>query len=418
MDSMHGRMALSVLLIQDLVTIFFLLIVPELAQNASAWPIVEACLIAVGKLIGISLILIVGERLILRPLFKHAANNPESETLVLLAISGALGVSGITAAAGLSPALGAFLVGLLLGDAPYSDQVRAEIAPLRIGMLVLFFAYVGMATDLNWIYHHLLLVVSFTAAVMAGKTAIMTIILRLGKFTWRHALLSGLLISQLGEFSLVIAVLGKKEHLLINDYFQLIISTVLITIILTPALVSLGVDKLHRRNQDHDKEIDRVEKEAIIGHALIIGFGPAGQEVAYDLAIKRIPTLVVDLNLATKNMIKDRRIKFLHGDAARHEILQRANVDQADFVVITIPDATVAGQMVAQIRAIRSDIPIIVRCRHNRYYSKLMQADATHVIDEEKLMGESLSQKVLELAKDRPDTTHRSFRKSHKENQE
>jgi CPA2 family monovalent cation:H+ antiporter-2 len=406
MDSIHGRVALSVLLIQDILTIFFLIIIPQLGGNQEVFEVFKATGIAGLKLIAVSIFLLIIERLFLRPLFKRAAKNPESETLVLLATSVALGVSGLTATLGLSPALGAFLVGLLLGDTPYSDQIRAEIGPLRIGMLVLFFAYVGMTVDLGWLWDNLLLVMVFSLGVIAFKTAVVTGILRFAKFTWRHAVLSGLAIAQLGEFSLVVAVLGREDKILDNFYFQLVVSTVLVTIIVTPALINFGVKVAHKRNTAGVDEVDDDKKANFTNHAVVVGFGPAGQEVAKDLVEQGILTVVIDLNLSSEDNITDKEIrksklfKFMHGDAARLEILQTANIEEAKFAIITIPDANVAAQMISQITSANPQMPIIVRCRHNRFLSKLQGTGATHVIDEETLTGEKMSQQVLAIAQE------------------
>jgi CPA2 family monovalent cation:H+ antiporter-2 len=399
LDSAHGHAALAMLLAQDLVTIVVLLMLPSLADP----PPLSSALVDVGILVG-KLFVVVGglwlaDRLIARHLFTHVSSGGERELVGLLAIVVALGAAGFADVMGISPALGAFVAGLIIGEARYGDQVRAEVAPLYTALLVLFFAYVGMLADLGWMVDNILLVLAVSAGVVATKTLVTSGVLRAMGTSWRYALLSALAISQLGEFSLVIATQAAAVDLLSDDRLQLVVSVVLLTLLATPTIIDRAARWAHRPHADEPTEDEA--KSWLRGHGIVVGYGPAGKRVADALEAAGVPIVVIDLNAT---LLRDDETRFAHvvnGDAGRSEILDAANVRTAGIVVLTVPEQLGIGRVVAQIRALAPDVPIVARGRYHVYLDRIREAGVDVVVDEESTVGEVIAQRTLAILDER-----------------
>ena len=237
LDSVHGRGATGILLLQDLALVPLVLAMTALGKQGSPGHVLHDLLSSVGYfgLLAILLYLITAYIL---PRFLHsAAVRRNREILILAAAVIALGTTWLAHVFHVSPALGTFLAGLMLAGSPFAAQLRADVGVLRTLFVTVFFASVGMMADLRWIGGHAFLVAGVVASILFGKTLVMTPLARAFGFSWGTAVATALCIAQIGEFSFVLGALARQNDVLNEHLFLLLVSSALITLFLTPWLV-------------------------------------------------------------------------------------------------------------------------------------------------------------------------------------
>lgn len=400
LESVHGRLATGILLVQDLAVVPLVLLLGILGGEGETGDLAVGALrkvIAAAGLIGGFWILfnyivpwVLGSQLMRR----------NRELPILIAIVAGLGSAMVTHKLELSASLGAFIVGIILAESPYAVQIRADIASLRTLLLTLFFSTIGMLGDPVWAWHHMLPVAATVAAIVVGKAVIVWIVLRLMRVRHRHGLAAGISLAQAGEFSFVLAAVALTGQLIDEDGMRLLVTATIATLFITPYLVAAAPATAHfiaarlRRAKMIKPVIDpsfRVSTGASREHVIIVGFGPAGQAVGETLLDRGDSVHVLELNHAA--VTEARRLGFHghYGDATHAEVLEHVHAATAAAVVITIPDPTAARQIVLSLRAMSPDIFIIVRARYHLYRWELQHAGADVVLDEEYQLGTHLA---------------------------
>jgi CPA2 family monovalent cation:H+ antiporter-2 len=409
LDSIWGRHALGILLVQDLAVVPLVILVTVLGRAGTSLQMAGA----LARTIGLALLLVAGFfvlfNYIVPRLFGTKSLQQNRELPVLLAIVVGLGSAWAAHGIGSSPAMGAFAAGLLLAETPFARQIRADISSLRTLLMTLFFSSIGMLGDPAWVAGNWLVVSGVVAAIVIGKPLVIWALLRAFGQTHRHALSTGLCLGQVGEFSFVLAAVAQVSGLLSDGQFKLIVAATIVTLFLTPYLVATApavahwvVSRLERRG------LVRVMARALAAvaprpenHILIIGFGPAGQAVGETLMERADDVWVVDLN--PRGVTAARRLGFrgFVGDAAHPQLLDDLHFGGAAAVVITIPDPIAARHIIQHVKAHRPDACILARARYHVYRWELEFAGATVVVDEEQHVGMRLAaelRKVLRAA--------------------
>jgi CPA2 family monovalent cation:H+ antiporter-2 len=291
-----------------------------------------------------------------------------------------------TAFLDLSLALGAFLAGLLVAETEYSHQVIADIAPFRDLFASIFFISIGMLVDLPFAVARLPLLVGLAVLMVVGKALATTAALKLAGFTYRIALVCGLGLSQIGEFSFVLMEVGRANGLLLGGRFQILLVAAVFTVSLTPLLVRLG-PTLGRRAAAMDRLPEPVpeasQQEPMSGHVVVVGYGMNGSLLARILGETRIPHLVVELNPDATRRARAEGVPVLFGDATREEILDRAGVGRAKMVVLAISDFNAVVLSVRVARSIAPGVEILVRTPKFVELEELRRAGADQVVAEE-----------------------------------
>jgi len=409
-DSVFGRSALGILLLQDIAVVPLALLVTALGVGGSiiqiGWEMVRAAGLAV-LLVGALFVLI--KYLVPRLLgAKEAARNRELP--ILLAIVTAVGAALISHKLNLSPVLGAFVAGILLAESPFASQIRADVAPLRTLFVTLFFSSIGMLSNPAWILEHWALVTAVAASVVFGKALVVTLVAILFRLSLGHSIATGICLAQVGEFSFVLAGMARLGGLINGDLFELIISVTVVTLILTPYLIAAAprlaaaAARLPTRGPRRLEPAERTLLEPGVkpsGHIVLIGFGPAGQSVARVL-MKEPDSLIVVVELNPRSAAKAQAfgLRTYIGDAARLEVLDHLRLGAARAVAVTVPDPDTARQVVAQIRILSPETAIIARSRYHIYRSNLSRAGAHAVVDEEEVVGLQIASQVLEKLQD------------------
>lgn len=412
-DSIYGRNALGILLMQDIAVVPLVVLVTVLAD---AGPF-TAALWQLGRTIALAGLLVAVLYAALNYMMPFLLGRPEAavnrELAVLLAIITAVGTAWASHALGLSPALGAFLAGILLAESPFSAQVRADVAALRILFVTLFFSSVGTQADLNWVLANWDVVTTVVCLVIVGKGVLTAGATRLFQPSWGHAAATGLCLAQIGEFSFVLAKVASDEGLIGEDVFRLMISATIGTLLVTPYLVSLA-PRMLRLFQATRPGVKPPPAEAddsgqatakLADHIVIIGFGPAGQRVAESLmAEHKAQMLVIELNAKSAAIARDYGLPVIVGDAALPEVLEHAHLARARIAAVTIPDPRAAGRIVEIARATAPHTPVVVRARYHRYRWMLTLAGAQIVVDEEDQVGRRIAIEVQGCLGERADS--------------
>lgn len=377
-----GRMALAVLLLQDLAVVPLLTIVPLLGGEGGS--LARELAVAAGKAALALAIIMAAGRLLLRPVLRGvaAARTPELFTAITLFV--ALGVSWATALAGLSMALGAFLAGLLISETEYRHQVEADIAPFRGLLLALFFMVIGMEIDVRLLAGNAHIVGAGVVAVLLVKGVVVAALARAFGQPPGTAVFLGFALAQAGEFAFVLITLAREGGAMTPRTGGLALLVVALSIALTPLLMLAGraaARRVHGAGTDTEAEL-RSETGDLHRHALVLGMGRVGRTVAQLLEVAGREYVALDRDPDAVAAGRARRIPVFFGDGSRPEVLRAAGVDRASAVVITLDDTASATKALHAVRAADDDVPVIVRARDTGASAALMAAGATAVVPE------------------------------------
>lgn len=396
-DSVHGRYALGILLFQDIAVVPLILLITLLGQGGGAtetWLFLGRTVAAAAGLgVGFYILFsVLTPRILLTPQLKH-----NQELSVILAILIGVGATWAAHEVGLSPAMGAFLAGMLLAESPFAMQVRAGVSGLKSVFIVLFFSSAGMYTDPTWLVSNALLVVVGIVSILFGKTLITTLSLVVFRAEPLHAMAAGFALGQIGEFSFLLATTAATFGLISGDLLSFIFSVTVGTLFLSSYQVSWSMPVAGRlftlfkkKSIANEKTVHDHENRPV----LIIGYGPAGRRVAQELKEKPYSVEVLDLNA---KILKSEGEKGLHlhvGDASHPEILEHAGVAEMRAVVVTVPDANSSRNIVERIRTLAPHVPLIVRARYNRFIPDLKRSGANIIVDEEWEVGHRLAEET------------------------
>ena len=406
-DSVHGRNALGILLLQDIAVVPLVLLITVLGTQGSGgqagWQ--------AGQAIGAVLVLAGALYAILKYVIPHLITAAEAtrnrELPILLAIATAFAAAWAAHRVGVSPILGSFVAGMLLAESPFAVQIRADVASLRTLFVTLFFSSIGMVADPAWVFDHALLVLVVVAAIIVCKAGVVFGVARLFRVGPGQSAATAICLAQVGEFSFVLAEIARERSVIDGELFKLSISATVATLFLTPYLVglaprlSMAVGRFAARggrgSWGPDQAVDRPDGQ-LRGHLVLIGFGPAARRVVEALPPVHASRLVsVELNSKTAAMARSRGLASYVGDATRPEVLEHVSVQTAACVVVTVPDPAAARLVVQRVRLLAPQTPVIARARYNRYRQDLLQAGATIAVDEEDEVGQRLASVVREV---------------------
>jgi len=400
-DSVRGRASLGILLLQDIAIVPLVLMVSFFVPGALKTHAGLHLLKVTSAAAGLAAVFYVLFYRLLPFLLSSRALFADRELTVLLTIAVGLGATWSAHAVGLSPALGAFVAGLLLGESPFAGQIQADIGSLRVIMVTLFFASIGMLIKPVWFIMHLHWIFPLAVMIFILKTAIIFFIVRLFGLDNRHALATGITLAQIGEFSFVLLAAAHSGGILGDFVFNLTISVIILLMFAAPYMVTLALpfsDRLlagfSRRSPAAAQHPPEAEPQPV-NRVLLVGLGPAGREVAQSLLAQKIEPLVVELNPQSRLTGREMGFDIHLGDAGREEVLVHAGIKTVCMAVVTVPDPDSAIRVIRAIRRLMPLIPIAVRCRYHRHLADLKDAGASLIVDEETNIGSLLSKEVL-----------------------
>lgn len=403
LDGIHGRHALGILLLQDAALAPLVLLMVLLGGKGTPVTIIFDFAVVAGSAIGLVALFYALINYAFPRLLSAVVATRNRELFVLIAATTSLGAAWAAHAVNLSPALGAFFAGMILAESPFATQIRADVTSFRTLFVTVFFASVGMLADLQWIGYNLLPVLALTAALIAGKAAIVWAVLIGLRSTVGNALATGVTLAQVGEFSFVLSGVGAAHGLIDQTTLRLLLSATVLSLFITPALVMYAprLGRFLDRTLSEAREPLPTGGHAELGerptegHLIVVGFGPAGEKVADALKEEGFLVLVLDLNPRLVAQAKELGLFAEVGDASLEATLTHANVERALAVVVTLPDPHAAHDVIGQVRSLAPKTRVFARARWNRYVDTLKHAGAEVSMSEEELVGRELGAEVV-----------------------
>jgi len=389
-----GRLALAILLFQDLMVVPILFVTGVLGGGQRG--IGTGLLIALGQAAAAVGIIMVAGRYVMRPLLRFVVATGSRDLIMAVTVLIVVAAAGSTGAAGLTTALGAFLAGLLLGETEYGHQIEIDLDPFKGLLLGLFFVTVGMTIDLREIAAQALYVFAAVIGLLAIKAVTLFGAARVLGVSRALSLEVALILAQAGEFAFVVIALARGNGLFAEPLAQFVTAVVGISMILTP-LLSLGARRLAGRVQpaEHAGSALPEDESELQNHVLIAGFGRVGRTIAGVLAAENIDFVALDADgaLVTRERKRGNPIHF--GDASREESLERVGAAKARAFVITLDEPAAAERMVAVCSRRWPDVPIFARAKDLAHASKLASLGAV-VVPEAVEASLQLAGRVLE----------------------
>lgn len=387
--SPHGNVAAAVLLFQDLLVVVCMVALPLLAARGGEGPSLWQSL-GMGTVV-VAALLLAGRYVVPHLLFL-VVKTKNRELFLMTLILLCLGSAALTGAMGWSLALGAFLAGLALSESEYATQTLAEVLPFRDTLASLFFISVGMLLDVRFLADNLPLVLGLVLAVVLVKFAAGALPTVLSGYPLRAAVLTGVGLAQIGEFSFILADRGQALGLLDRAQYQTFLAAAVLTVALTPLLIGAGprlADLFERlplpRRWRVGRESPTLAGEQVMAkdHVVVIGYGLNGRNLARVLAAADINYLVLELNPETVRLARGRGEPVHYGDCTRPAVLEHAGVGSARVLVVAISDPASSRRAVELARRMNPRLHIIARTRYLSEVAELRRLGASAIIPEE-----------------------------------
>lgn len=380
----QGRLALAILVLQDILFAPMLVIVPLLA-GAVAFSTITV-LTAVGQITAVLGGVLLFARFGLNPLMAAVVRTRVRELLLLTTLGLCMGLALLTASLGLSLSLGAFLAGLLLARSEYSMNVIAGVLPYRDVFMSLFFISVGMLLNVEYAWEHIIpLLLTTPLAIVLKALLILPAVLVQG-YPLRTALLVALPLAQIGEFSFVLAAKGLQTGLLDPLTYQYFLALSIFTMMLTPGLLSIAPRLATAVTRILGKKIHTHEPHDTASthenHLIIVGFGVSGKHLAEAAKEAGIPYEILEMNPDT--VMRFRPTQPIHfGDASQPAVLEHLGIHSAKVLAIVISDPAAVRATIAEARALNPALFIIARSRFLSEVKPLRNLGANAVVAEE-----------------------------------
>ncbi|GAB2224160.1 hypothetical protein Drorol1_Dr00004908 [Drosera rotundifolia] len=404
--SRHGRATFSVLLFQDLAVVVLLILIPLISPNSSKGgvgfqAIAEALGMAAVKAIVAIAAIVAGGRLLLRPIYKQIAENQNAEIFSANTLLVILGTSLLTARAGLSMALGAFLAGLLLAETEFSLQVESDIAPYRGLLLGLFFMTVGMSIDPKLLISNFPVVMGNLGLLIVGKTALVAFVGKLFGLSVISAIRVGLLLAPGGEFAFVAFGEAVNQGIISPQLSSLLFLIVGISMALTPWLAAGGQLIASRFELQDVRSLLPVESETddLQDHIIICGFGRVGQIIAQLLSERLIPFVALDVRSDRVAIGRGLDLPVFFGDAGSREVLHKVGAERACAAAVTLDTPGSNYRTVWALNKYYPNVKTFVRAHDVDHGLNLEKAGATAVVPETLEPSLQLAAAVLAQAK-------------------
>jgi CPA2 family monovalent cation:H+ antiporter-2 len=414
LDTRRGKIAVGWLIVEDLACVLALVLIPALAgaldgSGESAGGLWKALALTFGKVAAfVAFMLIVGRKAIPWMLERIAGTGSrELFTLAVLAI--AMGVAfGSAELFGVSFALGAFFAGMLLNESEFSHQAAQDSLPMRDAFAVLFFVSVGMLFDPNILIQHPWQVLATTLIIVFGKSAAAYVIVRAFGHPNSTALTISTSLAQIGEFAFIIAGLGLTLGILPKDGHSLVLAGALISIMLNPILF-MGLDRWQAR-EDARALRDAPPEPAVVpmdiaGHAIVVGYGRVGSQLAKLLQARDVPLVVIEDDADLVARSRANGFLSIRGNAANPRVMDEAAPRRASMAVFAIPQALEAGETIARLKAINPSITVLARAHSDGQVKHLLEHGADAAVLAERELAYSLAEMVMATPPFRPTPT-------------
>lgn len=392
----YGQRSLGILIMQDIAVIPILLIIGFMSSNSNesiSFILFEMVLSASLLLVLLWLI----SRYLLEPFFTQVINTNSDELFVTTILFLAIGASYLAHSFGFSYSLGAFVAGMLISETKYKHQAEADLVPFRDILLGIFFITVGMQINFDVIFEYVHIILFLLVSVMVLKFIIIYLIVRYDE-NKKTSLKTALSLVQIGEFSLALLELAKTNSLIPSVYGQVMIVTIVISMILTPIIlknISFIVDTLFKQKVKHEIDENSIVSSEFKDHTIIIGFGGFGQNIANRLKVDGFSYLAIENNIDKYHKAKDNNEPIIFGNAVRKAILKKANIKKAKNIIVAIDNPKKLYNICKTLQEYVNDENIIVKVHSKEEKDDLESLNINNIVVENDIVSIEVANKIL-----------------------
>jgi monovalent cation:H+ antiporter-2, CPA2 family len=389
-ETPHGRVMLGILIVQDLALGLMLAVLPALDRPYDE--IGLAVGLALSKIALLAGAAVIAGIWLIPPLLRFLARTESRELFLLGVVALCLGIALLTESLGLSIEMGAFIAGLMISEVEYADQTLTYVEPIRDIFATLFFAAIGMLIDPIFLWNNLELILGLVALVLVGKFLIITPLVKAFRYPLKTALIVGLGLAQIGEFSFVLASKGQMLGLVSRRVYLLILGTTAVTLVVTPFVLRFVpqlfvwaemVPWLKRYMESSDRAFEVAEELPLQNHVVVCGYGRVGRNIVRLLQDHRYPVTVVDQSEQAIQQLREAGIPYVYGNAASLHVLETAGVNQASGMAIALPDPMSTRLCLKRSLELAPDLDVVVRAYQDRDIELLYQLGAREVVQPE-----------------------------------
>ncbi|MDH4261388.1 MAG: cation:proton antiporter, partial [Gammaproteobacteria bacterium] len=392
-ESLHGRAAIGILVFQDLAVVPMILLAPILSSPSEGAAL--SILLTLGKSVVVVGLVVAAAWYLVPKLLEHIVRSRSRELFLLTIIVLCLGIAWLTALGGLSLALGAFIAGLVISESEFSHQAMAEVLPFRDSFNSLFFVSIGILMDWRILLEYPFVVTGLLAAIFAikfvtGAGAVLAVAI-----PPRSAVMAGVALAQVGEFSFILAQVGQENKLLTGAPYQVFLAVSVCSMIITPFLMQWSPHLARRaeamqrlrhwfpgRTTAHVLEAEGRHLR-IKDHVIIVGYGLNGRNLARVLSETEVPYIALSLDGDTVQRETKHGLPLYYGDATNPNVLRHVKIEDARVLVVALADPFMARRTVQVARGLNPKLHIVVRTRYLRELEELQQLGADDVVPEE-----------------------------------
>jgi CPA2 family monovalent cation:H+ antiporter-2 len=401
----HGRLALAMLLFQDLAFVPLLALATALGSGAMDGGFSTSGVLRMLLSGGVALALVlVSGRWLLRPVMVEIARSRLKELFTLTVLLVVLSSAWITQLAGLSMALGGFLAGMMLAETEYRHQVEAVIRPFRELLLGLFFISLGMLLDVRTLIEQFAVIALLVIGITVLKVGVASLVVRGFVSTNFKALRTGLVIAGGGEFGAALLTLLLAGNAIPVAIAQPLLVALVVTMLITPFGIRYNKPIARFLLRERGPPTTALQREELANsdvarreHVILCGFGRVGQNIARVLEGQGFEYIAVDLDLARVRPARQTGDPVVYGDCADEDVLISCGLANANAVVVTFANPAVSVGIVRAVRALRKDVPVLVRTQDDGGLAELTAAGATEVVPETFEASLMLASQVLML---------------------
>ena len=393
----HGKTSLAILIFQDLAIVPLMLITPILAGNSVSFDGALPSMLFKGLLI--ILVFVLSDKFLFPWIFYHVGKTGSKQLFLASVVFICLSAAVFTSSIGLSTALGALLAGIIMSGSEYSRQAMGNILPLKDTFMCFFFVSVGMLLDINYLLDNLPILVLATIVLIVLKSIAGVVVNFILGAPLRTTILTGLALSQVGEFSFVLSSLGMGYSLLTEEIYQAFLAVSILTMGATPFLINASykpADFIVRKASETAfgmklvngfcssslQEKTDVEPE-IKDHIIVVGLGFSGKTISKAAKTAGIPYIIIESDPETVKQEKMKGENIQYGDAVLGAVLEHAGIKNARVLVIGISDEAATRRIVKKAKELNPNVCIITRVRDLQEMKYLNTLGADEIIPEE-----------------------------------
>lgn len=387
--TLPGRVTLGILIFQDLAVVVVILLTPLLGGQSLDFSTLPTL---IAKIVVLIALIYIGTTWVIPFTLKEAARTKNRDLFILFILFICLGTTFATSAIGISPELGAFIAGLMISNTEYSHQTLGYMQPFQDVFMSIFLISIGLMINVHYFIYNIALILILAACVLLIKFIATFITGQILKIPIKTTISISILLSQIGEFSFVLANEGINYGLMTNNVFSAFLAVSIITMSATPFLekatpkiINIFKKIPYFQVDDELKTIqpEEIEEDVLEDHVILVGFGVNGKNLSRACQHYKIPYVIVDSNPIIVEKEKELGMPIIYGDASNESVLKELRITSAKCIVVATSNYSATLKTVDTTRRLNPEIHIIVRTRFLKNVDELYDAGADEVVPEE-----------------------------------